>query len=829
MVDLSYSIGIDDSSAQRSLASLKNSLVGLGSALASAFAVREVVQITARFEDLRVTLQTLYRDARVGNAVFADIKDFAKTSAFAVEDLVQTVIKLKTAGIEPNIATLRLFANVAGSVADKTGALQAITDLYARTTAGGLGLEDLNRLADRGIPVFQILSEKLGLGRLEISKFGQTAEGARVILKALEVGLGEAFGGTSEAKLGTLAQAMSNFRDTINNLLDILGTLGLNKGLADFLNAFARALEEANGAMAIFGFIFKKTFDFLTENIKGVIIVLGTLAASLLALFAGFVITKALAGILALIRGLAFLTTAFITLDTVTARTKLGAFLGLLAKAGVALGTLFASFKIAEGMGSFDPLIKNFQEFQQEYEKLQDSLKARERPAGVEGLPIGQIATDASDLKNQLGGLNAELNKFNAEMQNSVTAYAQQNAEQLKNFKTQTGLIRATEEQKLAVETLQSAEEGYLRAIQPLLDQYNSLRASGRKEDLEKLPAIQRALQGITAEYERNLPNLKEAINLRIQELLIVKELEYQQKLLTAAEERRLSVDEALNEALLRGPREAKRANEDYLNSTLTPLARKLNEIAREERNLRDEALKRVAAQFTNADGELMDPEGFARATSALEAAAVRNTELRQQQARDEENNQRKFTTGWTQAFQSYTENATNAANQARTYFETFSRGIEDALVNFVRTGKLSFKDFANNLIAEFVRIETRAALTKFLPSSIGGGSGGGLFDIVKGIGSAIFGGFKANGGPVLGNKPYIVGERGAELFVPNSAGRIVPNDQLGMQAAAVTNVTYSIQAVDAASFRQLVARDPEFLYNVTEQARRNLPTRSRR
>jgi hypothetical protein len=41
--------------------------------------------------------------------------------------------------------------------------------------------------------------------------------------------------------------------------------------------------------------------------------------------------------------------------------------------------------------------------------------------------------------------------------------------------------------------------------------------------------------------------------------------------------------------------------------------------------------------------------------------------------------------------------------------------------------------------------------------------------------------------------------------------------------------VTYSIQAVDASSFRSMLARDPEFIHNVAEQGRRQLPIRSRR
>jgi hypothetical protein len=54
---------------------------------------------------------------------------------------------------------------------------------------------------------------------------------------------------------------------------------------------------------------------------------------------------------------------------------------------------------------------------------------------------------------------------------------------------------------------------------------------------------------------------------------------------------------------------------------------------------------------------------------------------------------------------------------------------------------------------------------------------------VVSGIGSLIsstFGGFRANGGSVNAGTPYVVGERGAELFVPKSSGTIVPNGAMG-------------------------------------------------
>jgi hypothetical protein len=60
---------------------------------------------------------------------------------------------------------------------------------------------------------------------------------------------------------------------------------------------------------------------------------------------------------------------------------------------------------------------------------------------------------------------------------------------------------------------------------------------------------------------------------------------------------------------------------------------------------------------------------------------------------------------------------------------------------------------------------------------------------IVEGISGLItsaFGGARANGGSVTGGKSYLVGERGAEMFVPNTSGTIVPNHALGGGGAQI-------------------------------------------
>jgi hypothetical protein len=74
---------------------------------------------------------------------------------------------------------------------------------------------------------------------------------------------------------------------------------------------------------------------------------------------------------------------------------------------------------------------------------------------------------------------------------------------------------------------------------------------------------------------------------------------------------------------------------------------------------------------------------------------------------------------------------------------------------------------------------------------------------------------FRANGGPVTANSsPYIVGEQGRELFVPNTAGNIVPNDQL-----SGGNFTINISANDTAGFDELLTKRRGTLMNLINQS----------
>lgn len=69
--------------------------------------------------------------------------------------------------------------------------------------------------------------------------------------------------------------------------------------------------------------------------------------------------------------------------------------------------------------------------------------------------------------------------------------------------------------------------------------------------------------------------------------------------------------------------------------------------------------------------------------------------------------------------------------------------------------------------------------------------------------------GARADGGPVSQHQPYLVGERGPELFVPNTAGRVLPNSELGGRSSAppVVNIR-NINAFDTSVLGDYIGSD---------------------
>lgn len=134
--------------------------------------------------------------------------------------------------------------------------------------------------------------------------------------------------------------------------------------------------------------------------------------------------------------------------------------------------------------------------------------------------------------------------------------------------------------------------------------------------------------------------------------------------------------------------------------------------------------------------------------------------------------------------------------------FESFmavasaTKTAEEAFANFLTSIANMLFDTIKQMIVQYIALGVARSFAG-IPA---GGNVSGLFG--PGAPSAVAGGgifsgagpfqFRANGGPVSAGRPYIVGERGPELFMPRSSGSIYPNHAMGMGGA---NVVVNVDA----------------------------------
>jgi phage-related minor tail protein len=117
---------------------------------------------------------------------------------------------------------------------------------------------------------------------------------------------------------------------------------------------------------------------------------------------------------------------------------------------------------------------------------------------------------------------------------------------------------------------------------------------------------------------------------------------------------------------------------------------------------------------------------------------------------------------------------------------ERAGRVLETALIRAVRTGKLGFEDLKRIALSAMAEIAA-AAIRAGIGAALGGTGGKAAVDLGVALVSLLGAPGRATGGPVAPGRPYLVGERGPELFVPTASGRIETGHALGRRELRVS------------------------------------------
>lgn len=116
------------------------------------------------------------------------------------------------------------------------------------------------------------------------------------------------------------------------------------------------------------------------------------------------------------------------------------------------------------------------------------------------------------------------------------------------------------------------------------------------------------------------------------------------------------------------------------------------------------------------------------------------------------------------------------------TEFQRTTQGVAqsalDSLADFALGSKEALSNFVESAIRDLARLFVKMLAIKVLQGALGASTGGFGGFLLGALGGGVPG--KATGGPVYRGRPFLVGERGPELFVPGQNGSIVSNNDLG-------------------------------------------------
>lgn len=803
--DLDFSINADTSAAQRNIRALESSLNGLSNAFKVVTAAVSVTAI-AQFSDSITNLQNRLR-------LLSDSQAEAATAFKAVAGIA---ISART----DLAATGDLYFRIARA-ADQLGISQREAAQITESVAKAISASGLSASESAG-PLLQ-LGQALQSGTFQGDELRSILEGLPPVARALADSLGvpvgalKTLGSQGQITGEVFVQAMRAARDSIerdfaNTIPTISGAFNnLKTTIGVAFSEFERTTNTGqNFALAIEYIAFQiyklsKNIDEIIGPLTTFLQIIGTIAAVSVA---GRVLSALGGIIMGLIRGIGMLGA---NVAMVWERFKqFGAVMaaaggGLLAFAETAIFTLLPLGRLAKTLLAIGAGAAAFLGL----DKVSDWFKNLGETNSESRNELEAFRKEMAGLKNELSTAAsapppafldpAKMLKTRQELEQITIAYQRTNQELLKRLQFEGDLVGASEQQRAVKQALFDLENNYLQQISRLTDEYRQKSQSKNKEDQAALPIIQEQLAAVSEEYARQ-------INL-------VASLTEKNYTLIEAEKQRQALSEFAIKSQLDGTKRLRDLQDEMAKMGMSEIEKKYYDIARSSE---DSARAAIDSENSRRRSLKLAEMTADEEQKYYEAAARNNAKLIELQGQIYEQS-RTFKTGWSEAFRSYADDATNAAKQAQAIFQKATQGMEDAIVNFAKTGKFEWKNFVNSMLEELLRSQIRQVFANLIPTFSSGGGGGGSF--FGALGSLL--GF-ANGGIIPTNRPVLVGERGPEILTGAGGRTVIPNDQLGSQ----TMVTYNINAVDASSFKALVSRDPAFIHAVAQQGASSLPRR---
>lgn len=229
LASLAVRIGADISEFRNKMAQVRDTIANVGktiSGLATSIVgltALKGIKINADIEQAHIAFTTLLKDGAKADQMIKELQKLAAQSPFEFEGL-QTGAKLLLAmGIDAQkvIPYMYKIGDAVAAVGGNQVTLERVARALAQINAKGkLSAEEMNQLAENGIPAWDILADKMHLSveqLMQMDKQGQLL--AKDVIPALIEGMGDRFGGAMQKQSQTFSGMMSTLKDNANIIL----------------------------------------------------------------------------------------------------------------------------------------------------------------------------------------------------------------------------------------------------------------------------------------------------------------------------------------------------------------------------------------------------------------------------------------------------------------------------------------------------------------------------------------------------------------------------------------------------------------------------------
>lgn len=237
--------------AEKGIASLTNKIIALGSTYLGISAIKNaimgLINTGSRFEDMQVQINTLMGSIEEGEKATAWIKEFAAKTPADIEGITAGFIRLKAFGIDPMNGSYQAIIDQTSKLGFSQDKMEGIILAVGQAwTKQKLQQEEALQLIERGIPVWDLLSEATGRTAVELQQMASNGELGRREIALLIQEMGASSSGAAADAMKTWTGLVSNLKDMWLNFVNDIN----EAGVLDYMKQQLRELLDQVNTMA---------------------------------------------------------------------------------------------------------------------------------------------------------------------------------------------------------------------------------------------------------------------------------------------------------------------------------------------------------------------------------------------------------------------------------------------------------------------------------------------------------------------------------------------------------------------------------------------------